>query len=344
MVHRDGIAEQLLEPVGVAHFRLPEVGVDGVVVVGDAEAAVGGVVGVEEVVHLPVDTAGGCTQRAREGEQSVCGHLLVDAHLLLGVHDVELRVARAEPHGVFSGVADAVAAGLALLRRDDDHAAHGARTVDRGGGTVLEDLEALDVVGVQSGDGRGDQRGRITRGEVVGIDFGDVFHDDSVDHPQRLRRTVDGRGTAHTDLRCRTERTRDVLDAHAGGAAFERPAHVGHAVELRLGGVDLRGGTREEAFVLLGHTCHDDLRELVVVVGEAHLHAVLGREGLRDHADVTDYDFLSCRHVQRELSVDVGDGSRRGTLYHDGCADDGFTIVLRKYSTIDLCLTERRAD
>ena len=53
-------------------------------------------------------------------------------------------------------------AGFTLLRRDDDHARHGARTIDRGGGTVLEDLEALDVVGVQPGDGGGNQGLRVT--------------------------------------------------------------------------------------------------------------------------------------------------------------------------------------
>ena len=42
----------------------------------------------------------------------------------------------------------------ALLRGDHDNAGHGARAIYRGSGAILQDVEALDIVRVQTGDGR----------------------------------------------------------------------------------------------------------------------------------------------------------------------------------------------
>src|SRR5579862_4972087 len=43
-------------------------------------------------------------------------------------------------------------AGRTLLRRDDDDPRRGLRAIDRRGGRALEDLDALDVIGIEIGD------------------------------------------------------------------------------------------------------------------------------------------------------------------------------------------------
>ena len=54
---------------------------------------------------------------------------LIDAHLVLGVHDVEGLVVGLQPGCEFSGVGKTAASLFALLGRDHDYAVPGARTM-----------------------------------------------------------------------------------------------------------------------------------------------------------------------------------------------------------------------
>ena len=78
----------------------------------------------------------------------------------------------------------------------------------------------------------------------------------------------------------------------------------------------------------------------MIVITKDNLHAVFGCYGLRDHTNVTDYEFLSCRNIKCEMTVNISDSTRRSTLYHDRRTDNGLSIVLRNYGTINLCLTK----
>ena len=85
MVAGDVVVEQYVEPVGVAVLGLAEVGVPRLLGVHQPERAAGGVLLVDQMVHLAVHTAVG---RAVDiGQVEVAGllHLFVDTHLLLGV-------------------------------------------------------------------------------------------------------------------------------------------------------------------------------------------------------------------------------------------------------------------
>ena len=106
---------------------------------------------------------------------------------------------------------------LPLLRRHDDHTCHSTCTVDRGSGSILEDLEALDVIGVKPCDSGADEGLGVTGGEVISTYVGDVLHDHTVYHPEWLRAPVDRGSTTDTDLRSGAEGATDVLYRDPGG-------------------------------------------------------------------------------------------------------------------------------
>ena len=152
VVHNIIIKEEV-EPVGVAELSLLEVGIHGGLSVGKSELSVGLVVLVDEGIHLSVETGGGTVGKRCQFKPSLLLHLTVDTHLLLRVTDIVLVVVRLATVGKFTGIVDGTVSGTTLLGSDDNHTGHGACTVNRGSATVLEDLETLDVVRVQTCDG-----------------------------------------------------------------------------------------------------------------------------------------------------------------------------------------------
>ena len=98
--------------------------------------------------------------------------------------------------------------GLALLRGDEHHAARAARTVDRRGRGVLQDLDRLDVVRVQVADPAG--------------------HRDSVQHVERIVGRRERARAADADA-----------DAVPGVVAAGDDIDAGHAPLDRLDGVGL---------------------------------------------------------------------------------------------------------
>ena len=107
----------------------------------------------EQLVELAIDAAVhgcGCLGIV---EESFLLELLIHFHLVLRVHDVEVAVRGLQSHGVFTRVAHVCLSGPSFLGGHDNHTGHGAGTIDRGGRTVFQNLETLDVVGVEAGYG-----------------------------------------------------------------------------------------------------------------------------------------------------------------------------------------------
>ena len=256
----------------------------------------------------------------------------------MGVHDVEGGVHRLQADGVFARVADVALARLTLLGRDDDNAGHRARTIDRGGGAVLQDVEGLDIVGIEAGDGGGNQGGGVTGGEIVGGDVHDVFHDHTVHDPQRLGGAVDGGGAADADLRGRAERTGDVLHGDTGHTAFQGTGDVGDTVQLGLIGVHLHGGTGEHAAVHRGHTGDDRLLQHLGIRFQGDADIVLHRNCLLLVAHEGNHKVLGAlrNFVQDKIAVQVCHGSDLVGAFHiHVCTHDGVSVVGGDHRTAD---------
>ena len=203
-------------------------------------------------------------------------HFLIDAHLLLRVKDVELAVRGHQTRGELARIVNVCLPRTAFLGGDDDNATHGARTVYGRCRAVFQYLKALDVVRVEAGNGRRDKRFGISRRQRIGTNVGNVFLYNAVYNPQRLRVAIDRGGSAHVYFRCRAERSRHVLHAHAGRTAFQRAANVCHAAYQGIVGLNLVGRTGKHSAVHVRHTRYHNLVQGLVVWRQRYFHCGLG--------------------------------------------------------------------
>ena len=302
VVLHDAVREQQIEPVGVAIFLL-------------AQPLVAGSVGVEHLTRsdqsgeLSIDTARVGIHHIGRTHITLLGQLLINRHLFLRIHDVEVLVVGNQSHREFTRVVHIGLAGLTFLGIDNDHTSHSAGTVDRGCRTVAQNLERLDVVGIQTGDSRREQCLGITRRKVVGVHLDDVLLNDTVHNPQRLRVAVDRRSTTNLDAGSRTERTRHILNRHTSGTTFQRTRDIGHTVELGFLGIDERRRTRKQSLVHLVHTRHDNIAKRVGIALEDNVQRLqTGLAAIGLHADIRILQHIALTHTtQRVVAVAVGD-------------------------------------
>ena len=125
VVLHDAVREQQVEPVGVAILLLTQPLIaGGVGIYYLARCDKGG--------EFTVDTRGVGVHHIGRTHIALLGEFLIDRHLLLRVHDVEVLVVGHETHRELTGVVHIGLAGLTLLGVDDNHTSHSAGTVDGG--------------------------------------------------------------------------------------------------------------------------------------------------------------------------------------------------------------------
>ena len=145
-------------------------------------------------------------------------------------------------HADIRGVIEVDRPASALGRHHDDAVA-APSAVDRGGGSVLQDVKRLDV---------------------VGIDEAEIRADDAVDHDQRRVARREGIAAAHADAQLRIGLRVGGLDLHAGNASRERLLRSLDGIRLDLRPVDRRGRAGE---VLLAHRAIADGHDRVQLDG-----------------------------------------------------------------------------
>ena len=134
-------------------------------------------------------------------------------------------------------------AGLSALGGDQHHTESSARTVDRGGGGILQDGDRCDVLRVE---------------------VGQVVDRNAVDHVERGGRTAVGQGTDTTDHdgRLGVDVTVDVEDGQTGDSTLQGFAHAGRRLALEgLRDVDGRDGAGQVGAALRAVTDHDGFVE-----------------------------------------------------------------------------------
>ena len=146
MVMLNTVSEQEVKPVGIAILSLTQVVGDRFRRVRQSKLTGCLVVLTDELIHLAIYTAGRCRGCLGIVEVAFLLQLLIDAHLVLRVHDIECRVAWLQSHRIFTCIVDMGLTRLTFLGRDDDDTCHGTSTIDGSRTTILQDLEALDIV------------------------------------------------------------------------------------------------------------------------------------------------------------------------------------------------------
>ena len=214
-----GTADDVHGVVGVGSILVT----DGVKPVGAGEGTV-----LDAVVKLGAEGV-----RPVDGIPShVEVHLVLDVHVLLGVQELGhlLHVLDA----VETVVCDGVLAGLALLGGHEDNTVCTTGTVDGAGCSVLEDVDALDVGGVQ----------RI-----------DVTSGNAVDDVQRSIGTG-GTHTADVHVVAGTRLAVRAHDAHTGGGGLHGAERAGGVELCEFFTLHLDGGAGHQLFLLGTVTNH----------------------------------------------------------------------------------------
>ena len=233
---------------------------------------------------------------------------------------------------------------LSFLRSNDNHTCHRARTIDRSGWTVLQNLETLDVIGIKTSYRRRDKRLWITRCQVVCTDIGCVFHDDTIDNPKWLTATIDRGSTTNANLWWRTEGSADILHRHTRCLTFKRTADICHTTQASLLSINLVRSTRKETAVGAGKTRHNNLVQCLSAWLEHHLHVGSTLQCLRRHTNVAHSNLrISDVSGKRELTINIGHCTRLGAHNHNGSTDNRLVIVGRHYGTRNFSLCQCRA-
>ena len=211
--------------------------------------------------------------------------------------------------------------GLALvasLRGHHYHAVGGLGAVDGRGRSVFQHVDALDVLGVDAGDGVSYTVHVVGVVELLGRYLHGVLHHYAVYHPQGLTVADERRCAADAYLRRHAHLKRVVVDQQVGYLALEHlveRAHVGALQVFHLGRGD---GRRQRPLVEHLVAGHHHLVERLVVGVEYDLRRMAGKNGARGAVEA------QVAHLHRqplslgeylEVAVGVGGGAGAGALY-----------------------------
>ena len=130
VVLHDIVVEQQVKPVGVAELGLTQEVVASLLCVGQGISAGLRVVGIDQVIHLTIDTRCATVYQAGILEPTLLLHLAQDTHLLLRVTDVEVAVVGLEAVGELTRVADRRLALATGLGGDYNHTSVSFGTID----------------------------------------------------------------------------------------------------------------------------------------------------------------------------------------------------------------------
>ena len=255
------IAEQQVEPIRIGESIFIKECLAGIFRIFQTELTI---IGMNQIPHDAVHTGRRLIDDLR-GEQPLAFHFGIDGHLVERVHDIVLivRGLRADPE--VAVVADdrlAELRTLAPLGRDDDHAVHRAGAVHGRSGGILQNVERLDVLGIDARHRRAQQRRRVAARELVVRHVHHILQHHAVDDPQRLVVTGDRRDAANTHLGRSTERTRHVLHRYAGRLAFQHTADVRRTGHVQVGRVQLDRRTGKGLLLEVLITGDDDLVDI----------------------------------------------------------------------------------
>ena len=150
----DGIREKLIKPVCITVLCITKIRQFSSFRIRKSELPLVWIVLSYQLIHLSVDTTIGCISRFCIVKIALLLQFLIDCHLVLRVHYVEIAVTWLQSQGVFSSVIDVCLTCTTLLCRYNNHTRHRARTIYRGGRTILQDLKTLYIVRVQTCNSR----------------------------------------------------------------------------------------------------------------------------------------------------------------------------------------------
>ena len=248
--------------------------------------------------------------------------LLVTAHFVVHLHpgrDVGLLgESGRDAEGERGRVVDGRSADLALLRGHEDDTVLGAQTVD-GCGSVLEDGDALDVLGVEFGEGGG--------GAVVVLRPAPVLTlagaaGDTVDDHERGAVATKAEGIVEP-----ADCTGFLTDHKARDLTLEGGGQVGLLGRGDVLGLDVGDGRGQGRFLLRTVTDHDGLFQFGSFLLKRDVHR--GGSDFDLQGLISDGGYgqvCTHRHGEGVITVEIRGGAVRGARLHDGRTDDRLLV------------------
>ena len=216
-------------------------------------------------------------------------------------------------HAVGEVVVDDGLAFGAGLGGHEDHAVGRAGAIDGGGSGVLEDVDALDVAGVDVVDAAG-------RHPVHDVERG---------------RVVDGADTADDDRGAGARGAGVLGDLDTGGHALEHVVHPVLGLDLQvIGGHRGDGGRHHGLFLDTVADDHGFLEHLgVILEDDLHILCSVVDDYLGDIADAGNLHGGACTGGQGEIAVHTRHGTVLGTLLDHECSDNRL-VGMVQYDTL----------
>ena len=192
---------------------------------------------------------------------------------------------------------------LTLFGGDENHTVGSSRTVDGTTGSILQHVDTLNV-------------GRV---QVV-----DVTTAHTVNNVERLGVAI-GTSTADGNLEAVARLTRIGLDANTGALALQGTKYLCGVQFSNVLTLHFYSSTGHE-FLLLHTVTHDyHFFKLSVVFLHGHVDSrlIANCNLLCQKADVADHQRSTGLHIEREVTVDVGNCTVTCALFQNAGADNG---------------------
>ena len=293
-----------------------------------------------EVAVFPVGLEGAFVTDGLHGavgpeRQAAVVHLTGDVHALEGVHRVEVSILGRGHDSRRTLVGDdGLGTFLTALGRDNDNTVRGPGSVDGGRGGVLQDVDRLDIVRVQTRDGVTDEVDVVEGVDLGGVELDRVLVGDTVDNPQRLTASHERAGTTDTDLGGRTRGHGRGRDLQTGDLTFQHLVDAQGTDALEFAAVDRGHGGSQQTAVDGGVTGDDRFGQAVLVQAHLHVEGLLAVESpfFRRHTDHGELKDFTSGGFDPVLTVKVGGDTSLGALDNDGNTGKRLTVGIRHHT------------
>ena len=268
--------------------------------------------------------------------------LLVGADLVIGLGELpgikHLDLLADGREAEVGGIVDIVLATGTLLGGNHDDTIGTTRTVNGCGRDIFEDLDALDVRGIQERE-----RVEVSLG-ILDARLGSrlvIVDDETVDDIERFVATRDGVAATDTDVGSSTWLTRSGADIHAGNRTREGRLDRRRR-QLQVVGIDTADGSGELSALLGTVTDYDNLLQGRTILREGdgdrfriivHIDLLILITDKRNQQNHRQLGLC----LEDELSVNVGDDTALlGTFGRDRSTRERFVISIIYHLALDL--------
>ena len=225
---------------------------------------------------------------------------------------------------------------VTALGGDDNGTVGGVATIECGSCCTGEHGHRFNIFGVDVGNGFS---GTFRAERTVVAATVEVEHWHTVNHVEGIARLVDGFCTTHHHLGSTTHARRRGVDGYTCNFTTKRVDEVGifHCGDfialnfLCIVAQCLAGALDTEG-------CNHHFFEHLVVLLKGDIYGrVAWLNGLSLITDVADGDVAAFRHLEREVTVDVGGGANRCSRHLNGGTDERLAVLIDNLSGYVFC-------